>query len=178
MGGRPKTGLEKIMGSRKLLGIYLNDHVAASVGGIALVRRTAKKNKGTELGDYLQTMEDELIEDQLILKRMLATIGISESRVKQGALWAAEKMGRLKLNGQLTGYSPLSRVYDLEGLQMAVTGRLALMRGLKELGNEALITTADLERLATRAEAQRERLEKFHIMAASEAFGHSAGESA
>lgn len=158
------------MGSRKLLGIYLNDHTAAAVGGIELVRRTLKNNRGTALGDYLQTMEDELKEDQQILKKLLAKVGISESRIKQGAMWVAEKIGRLKLNGQLTGYSPLSRVYDLEGLQMAVTGRIALLRGLKELENEAMISTAELDRLMGRAEAQREQLEKFHAMAVERAF--------
>lgn len=159
-----------LMGSRKLLGIYLNDHTAAAVGGIELVRRTLRKNRGTELGDYLQRMEDELIEDQEVLKQLLKKLRIRESRAKQGAMWAAEKIGRLKLNGQLTGYSPLSRVYDLEGLQMAVTGRIALLRGLREVGNEALISNGDLDRLVGRAEAQREQIEKFHGMAVEQAF--------
>lgn len=158
------------MGSKKLLGLYLNDHTAASVGGIELTRRTKKKNRGTELGDYLQQMEQELIEDQEILKGMLRRIGVSESRMKQGAMWLAEKAGRLKLNGQITGYSPLSRVYDLEGLQMAVSGRIALLRGLQELDNENVISKGDLEKLTGRAEDQREQLEKFHRMAAKEAF--------
>jgi hypothetical protein len=158
------------MGSKKLLGIYLNDHTAAAVGGIELVRRTMKKNRGTELGDYLQGVEDELIEDQEVLKQMLARLGISQSKAKQGAMWLAEKAGRLKLNGQLTGYSPLSRVYDLEGLQMAVTGRLALLRALRDLGYDSLVSSLDLDRLADRAEAQREQLEKFHRMAVGEAF--------
>ena len=36
------------------------------------------------------------------------------SRAKDGAAWVAEKLGRLKTNGQLTGYSPLSRLVELE----------------------------------------------------------------
>lgn len=159
------------MGSKKLLGIYLNDHTAAAVGGIELVRRTMKKNRGTELGDYLQRVEAELIEDQDVLKQMLSKLEIPQSKAKQGAMWLAEKIGRLKLNGQLTGYSPLSRVYDLEGLQMAVTGRLALLRALRNVGYDSLVSSADLDRLADRAEAQREQLEKFHRMAVEIAFG-------
>ena len=35
---------------------------------------------------------------------------------KNAGAWALEKVGRLKLNGELTSYSPLSRVVELEGL--------------------------------------------------------------
>ena len=38
--------------------------------------------------------------------------------------------GRLKPNGQLTGYSPLSRLVELEGLSLGITGKLGLWRAL------------------------------------------------
>ena len=36
--------------------------------------------------------------------------------------WVAEKAGRLKLNGSLLTYSPLSRLVELEGLSLGVEG--------------------------------------------------------
>ena len=42
-------------------------------------------------------------------------------RLKVAGAWAGEKAGRLKLNGHLTGYSPQSRVIELEGLVVGVT---------------------------------------------------------
>ena len=37
--------------------------------------------------------------------------------------WSAEKFGRLKLNGQLSGYSPLSRLEELEILALVAEGK-------------------------------------------------------
>ena len=59
----------------------------------------------------------------------------SSSRVgrdpfKIGAGWLGEKAGRLKLNGRLFEYSPLSRVVELESLTLAGTARQLLWRSL------------------------------------------------
>ena len=45
--------------------------------------------------------------------------------VKDAGGWLLEKAGRLKLNGQLKGYSPLPRLVELEGLALGVTAKLA-----------------------------------------------------
>ena len=37
--------------------------------------------------------------------------------------WTAEELERLKLNGQLAGYSPLSRLVELEGLAVGIEGK-------------------------------------------------------
>ena len=67
-------------------------------------------------------------------------------------------MGRLKPNGQLTGYSPLSRVVELEGLALGMTGKLALWKALRELvDEEPRLDAAELERLRERAERQQRR---------------------
>ncbi len=57
-------------------------------------------------------------------------LGVTENRVKMPIAWAAEKVGRLKPNGQLTGYSPLSRLIELEGPRARGDGKLALWRSL------------------------------------------------
>ncbi len=49
---------------------------------------------------------------------------VKRDHLKVLAGWVAEKLGRLKPNGQLLGYSPLSRLVELEALALGITGKL------------------------------------------------------
>src|SRR5687768_11634344 len=94
----------------KLLGIYLNDHLAGSVTGIELVKRILDNNPTGPIAQQMEKMLPVLAEDQRTVEELLEKIGVAPDVIKRTAGWVAEKMGRLKLNGQLTGYSPLSRL--------------------------------------------------------------------
>ncbi|HEX2017168.1 MAG TPA: hypothetical protein VGN69_10765, partial [Solirubrobacteraceae bacterium] len=88
--------------------------------------------------------------------------------VKQLGGWGAEKLGRLKLNGQLVGYSPLSRLVELDGLVVGVTGKLALWRALESVAkSDPRLEQADLARLIERAERQLARVEERRLAAAA-----------
>jgi hypothetical protein len=77
----------------------------------------------------------------------------------------------LKLNGRLLGYSPYSRVIEIEVLLLGVNGKLALWRALREIaGTETRLEPAALDRLIKRAESQIERIEAHRLRAAAEAF--------
>lgn len=154
----------------KLLGIYLNDHLAASVGGVELAKRCRRNNRRTPLGDYLTQLIVELREEQRAVQGMLDRLRIMKSRPKQGAMWLAERVGRLKLNGQLTGYSPLSRVVELEGLVAGINAKQCMWRSLKEIGNDELIDPAKLEALNKQAGKQVRKVEEFRKAAAATAF--------
>lgn len=156
----------------KLLGIYLNDHLAGSVIGVELAKRAADNNEGSELGDFLSRAAEEIESDRDALKSVMDHLGVTESRVKMPIAWAAEKIGRLKPNGQITGYSPLSRVTELEGLIVGITGKLALWRALSATRSD--LGAFDLGTLIERAESQRDEVERFRIEAVREAFGASA----
>ena len=154
--------------SEKLLAIYLNDHLAGSTVGVQLARRTAGANEGTPLGDTLEQLANEIAEDREALKRAMSELDVGQDRIKVKAAWAAEKAGRLKLNGQLTGYSPLSRLVELEGLHVGISGKLELWRMLKTT-SEARLRSFDLDELIKRAESQRRRLAPHRKAAAEEA---------
>ncbi|HLM08328.1 MAG TPA: hypothetical protein VK307_01365 [Thermoleophilaceae bacterium] len=159
------------MDSRKLFRIYLQDHMAAANGGVELARRLRGSNQGTPYGDALARIADEIDADRRALEGIAEDLGVEPDRAKQLAAWAAEKAGRLKLNGQLTGYSPLSRVVELEGLAAGVTAKLSLWRVLLELApGELRLEAARLERLIERGEEQRSTLEELRTRAAREAF--------
>jgi hypothetical protein len=156
---------------RKLLRIYLQDHLAGATGGLELARRIRGSNKGTTYGDPLAKVADEIEADKRALEGIIEDLGFGPDRPKNLALWAAEKAGRLKLNGQLTGYSPLSRVIELEGLISGIGGKLSLWRALIEVApEEPVLDVERLRRLIERGERQRETVEELRTRAAREAF--------
>ena len=88
----------------------------------------ARSNASSSSGETLRWLAGEIEEDRGLLKRAVAELGFRESRAKAALAWAGERAGRLKPNGQLTGYSPLSRVLELEALSVGIAGKLALWR--------------------------------------------------
>ncbi len=154
------------------LGIYLQDHFAGSTTGIELAKRAAKSNRGhAEFGAPLARIATEIDEDREELKRIMGRLDVDEPRVKSTLAWAMEKAGRLKPNGQVRGYSPLSRVVELEGLIGGVSAKLSLWRALIELSiNDPRLDEDNLTRLAERAEDQLLRLHALRGAAALIAF--------
>ena len=150
--------------ARRLLGIYLNDHLAGATLAVELARRTARANAGTALGVFLtESLVPEITEDRETLERLMDALGVKRSRSKVVAAWTAEKAGRLKLNGELRRYSPLSRLLELEGLAAGIE----LKRGLwLALADASSIEGFDFARLAERAGAQRSHLEEHRRAAA------------
>ena len=153
-----------------LLAIYLNDHLAGSTVGVELARRARGANSGSELGQLLDRLVREIEEDRDTLGSVMDAVGARRDRLKQAAAWAGEKAGRLKLNGQLTGYSPLSKLVELEGLNLGMEGKSRLWAVLAELADPRL-SSFDFQALAERAERQRSELEPFRLEAGRESFG-------
>jgi hypothetical protein len=151
-----------------LLAIYLNDHLAGSTAGVELARRARGSNEGTELGGFLAGLVAEIEEDRAALGDVMDAVGAGRDRLKVAAAWGGEKAGRLKLNGSWRSYSPLSRVVELEGLALGVTGKLALWRMLRELGDPRL-SGLDFDALIARAERQRDDLERHRLAAGRQA---------
>lgn len=154
----------------KLLGIYLNDHLAAATGARDLAARSLGANRATDYGAFLEELLGEIEEDREVLVALMRRLDIGEDRLKQVGAWAIEKAGRLKLNGSLTGYSPLSRVVELEALVVGVSGKLSLWTVLSELADtEPALGELPLERLRERAQRQLDGLGAQRNRAAREA---------
>jgi hypothetical protein len=161
---------------RKLLGIYLNDHLAGATAGLELVKRARGENEGSELGDVLAHLADEIEADRRALEGVMEDLDIGRDHPKVLAAWVAEKVGRLKPNGQILGYSPLSKLIELEGLALGIQGKLSLWRALIEIAAEDDRLDPDyLGRLAERAQRQRDQVEQQRLLAAREAFAEKAG---
>ncbi|HEY0631160.1 MAG TPA: hypothetical protein VGC98_03825 [Thermoleophilaceae bacterium] len=147
------------------LGIYLNDHLAGSTTGRELAKRTLSSNRGTEFEPMLEWLVEQIAEDREALVGIMRTLEVPQDPVKKLAAWAVERIGRLKLNGALLSYSPLSRLVELEGLTLGVTGKLAGWRALQQISDPRL-AAFDLEQLAERALEQQQRLEEHRLAAA------------
>jgi hypothetical protein len=157
--------------NEKYLRIYLQDHLAGATTGLELARRTRGANERTEYGPPLARIADEIEADRRQLESIVDDLGFSGDRLKNAAAWALEKAGRLKLNGELTSYSPLSRVVELEGLLTGITGKWGLWSALLEVAPSEPRLDADLlTRLRDRAEEQRATVEQLREKAAREAF--------
>jgi hypothetical protein len=160
----------------RLLEIYLADHLAAATAGVALARRTARSNNAeTEVTGVLRRLADEIEDDRQTLKGIVVELGFRKSKTKEAAAWVGEKVGRLKLNGQIRGYSPLSRVLELEALSVGVAGKLALWESLLATpGIRERLSGFDLDDLSERARRQRGKIEESRLRAAREAFAPGA----
>ena len=114
----------------KYLATYLNDHVLGATLGTELVRRAARENQGSELGEFLTGLAREIDDARDTLLALMRELGVKPDRLKVAAGWTGEKLGRLKPNAQLRGYSPLSPLVELEGLLIGIQGKLAMWRVL------------------------------------------------
>lgn len=162
-----------------LLAIYLNDHLGGATGGLELAKRASRANPDGELGAFLRRLATEIGEDREHLVRIMEALDIGRDRSKILGGWTAEKVGRLKPNGRLLGYSPLSRVIELEGLVAGVSAKLALWHSLIHVEpSEPRLDREELDRLAQRAESQLEELRRHHRAATREAFAEPAPTSA
>jgi hypothetical protein len=159
---------------RKLLRIYLQDHLAGATGGVELARRARGANRDTPYGEPLAKLADDIEADRRSLESVMEDLGFGADRAKNLAFWVGEKAGRLKLNGQLTGYSPLSRMIELDGLITGVNGKRSLWLTLRELTDSVPELDADrIGRLVERADQQVETLHELRSRAGREAFGDS-----
>jgi hypothetical protein len=150
-----------------LLAIYLNDHLAGSTAGVELARRLRGSNEGDpEFGPALAEICTEIEADREVLKAAMDQLGVGQSKVKPLAAVLGERLGRLKLNGRLRGYSPLSRLDELELLQIGVAGKRRLWRALEHT-HASDLPDLELGALAERATEQLRRLEALHLKAAA-----------
>jgi hypothetical protein len=159
------------------LAIYLNDHLAGATVGVELARRLRGSNRDhPDFGEPLASICAAIEVDRTTLEEVMEELGIDRSRLKPAGAWLGEKLGRLKLNGQLRGYSPLSRMVELEGLCIGIDGKTQLWRALAQaLPGEQL--GFDFNALAERAAGQRQRVQDLHLHAAAAALGENGRKS-
>jgi hypothetical protein len=161
--------MDRSPSEQTLLGIYLNDHLAGSTGGADLARRLARTEGQWAGNGVLDQLATEIEDDRQALLRIMAALDVPVRLYKAWAAWAAEKIGRLKLNGTLLTRSPLSRLVELEMMRLGVEGKAAGWRTLRERAeSDARLDRAQLDELLDRAHRQVDKLETLRVRAAAE----------
>ena len=154
----------------EFLRIYMNDQLALGVVWREVARRSQRSNRGTDVGEALARVATGIAEDVATFERLMERLGLPRNRFKIAAALAAERVGRLKLNGRLRNYSPLSRFVELDFLAMGIDGKKLLWANLRDLaGLGARLPDVDFDGLIERAERQRAELEPFRARAGAEA---------
>lgn len=155
----------------QFLGLYLRDHLAGATTGVALAQRYRRSNQGTPFGRAAEQLDNEIDADRHSLVDIMGSLNVPESQVKVALGKAAELVGRLKMNGQLTGYSPLSRVFELEGLAGAIASKRSLWMALRNIAPAyPQLATDQLDHLIERANSQLDVVHTEHDRAARGTF--------
>lgn len=155
--------------AQRLLGVYLRDHHAGAVAGVALVRRTHHNNIGSEFEHELRDLVGEIERDAERLDAAMTALGVEPSRTKDVAARAGEFIARLKANGHLVQYSPTSRVLELEALTAGIKAKGGLWRALGAAKQDTL-GASELQTLSDRADRQLAVADDLHDRAVRIAF--------
>ncbi|MDQ2813244.1 MAG: hypothetical protein M3Z75_15555 [Actinomycetota bacterium] len=148
----------------RVLGIYLNDHLAGATAGTELAHRVAKAHDD----DRLRRLAVEVAQDRAALQDMMKALAVPARVYKTAAAWLGERAGRVKLNGHLLTRSPLSYLEELEMLRLGVEGKAAGWRTLRVLAEtDTRLDVLRLDGLISRAERQSGLLEEFRVRAAA-----------
>jgi hypothetical protein len=100
----------------------------------------------------------EIVDERQTLRAVMSTLGIDASPLTPAGAWLLEKAGRLKLNGQVRGHSPLSPLVELEGLEAGVSGKRSLWQVLgRAFPADARLERFHLDELVARADTSSSR---------------------
>lgn len=155
----------------ELLEIYLDDHWAGAAAGTALAERLAEENAGSPWADDLTWVSDQILEDEQALADIRRRMRFTGGSVKRALAVVGERVSRLKPNGRIVRYSPLSRVLELEALISGVTAKQRLWIALQEMDRDGeTLPEFDFADLESRAVAQLEVLGKVHREVSVRAF--------
>ncbi|GAB3671143.1 hypothetical protein GCM10028832_44890 [Streptomyces sparsus] len=145
----------------KLLGIYLNDHLAAATAAVDLARRVADGHADTAMSGELDRLTDDVEQDRATLLDVMRLLDVPVRKYKIVAARLGESIGRAKPNGRLVRTSPLRSVVELDGLLLAVRDKALVWRTLTQLAEQEQRLDADrLDSLLRRAQEQTELLER------------------
>ncbi len=134
--------------------------------------RLVRLSQGTDRQQLFLSLKEEIEQDQLIVKRLLESVGGKESKLRKAAAWLTEKVGEAKLELDDSGNGQLRLLEALETLGLGIQGKAGLWRALAAASpKEPEIARLNLAALERRAHDQFERVEAQRLEVARAAFG-------
>ena len=157
--------------SKQDLTIYLNDHLAGSVGALELVDHLIETYRGKPLEQFFKDLRDEIDADQSTLEKLIETLGAKESAMRKAGAWVAEKLSRAKIRLRDSQEGQMGLLHALEGLVLGITGKRGLWDALAAAAETMpQLRELDYARLENRAIEQRDRIEAKRLEVARQVF--------
>ena len=145
------------------LQIYLSDHRAGAAAGTALAKRLWRNNRSGPWAAHLEEVFAMVKAERSTLDAVRLALGLGGGQFKRDAALIFERLSRLKPNGHYFGYSPLSRVAELEALMSGVQSKLRLWTFL-DIAKPSLPALAgfDFEHLQAQSHEELATLGEIH----------------
>jgi hypothetical protein len=157
--------------SKEDLPIYLNDHLAGSVGALELLDRLIKTYRGKDLERFFKDLRDEVNADQDALQGLIEKLGHQESVVRKAGAWVAEKVSLAKIRLSDSEKGQMGLLHALEVLVLGITGKRGLWTALAAAADTVpRLEEMDYARLEKRAAEQCARVEAKRLEVAREVF--------
>jgi hypothetical protein len=157
---------------QRLFGIYLDDHRAGAAAGIALAHRMLDENPDNYLTATMRELVEEIEQDRQLLDDVIVRLGHSPNRLKIAMGTVSSWVGRLKANGYVRRYSPLSRLEEFEMLAAGIMSKASLWRNCElALAEHPEVADSDCGSLRQQAERQHAKLELHRERIVADAFG-------
>jgi DNA-binding MarR family transcriptional regulator len=155
--------------SKQELTIYLNDHLAGSVGALELIDNLIDTYREKPLGQFFKDLRNEIDTDQSTLKKLIERLGEKESSVRKAGAWVAEKLSRSKIRLSDSEEGKMGLLHALESLALGITGKRGLWTALSAAAdNQPRLRELDYAMLEERAIEQFDRVEAKRIEIARE----------
>jgi hypothetical protein len=116
--------------SKQELTIYLNDHLAGSVGALELIDDLIDTYREKPLGQFFKDLRNEIETDQSALKNLIEELGEKESSVRKAGAWVAEKLARAKIRLSDSEEGQMGLLHALESLALGIIGKRGLWTAL------------------------------------------------
>jgi hypothetical protein len=150
--------------------IYLNDHLAGAIAALELLKHLESSYAGSNIAKDFAALRTDIAADCDELKMLIERLRAAQSAPRKAAAWLASKLSELKLRVDDRATGPLRLLESVEALRLGIEGKLALWRGLAAAAELApALRGVDYERLARRAQEQRDRAEAIRLEAAKAA---------
>lgn len=151
--------------TKDLMGLYLSDHLTGATAGVNRIERMADDFVDTPVYADLASLAEEIRTDRELLRNIIEDLGFPRKAYRQAAAWAAERVGRLKLNGRVLERSPMTLLLETELMRSAVQGKLGGWETLREHSAELNLDPEVFERLIEASHRQLATLDEVHSYA-------------
>ena len=142
------------------LATYLNDHLAGSVVAVELMENLEELYADTPVAGFVAALRADVETDRQELESIMKRLEISESSTRKASAWLTEKLTQLKLRLDDSAHGDLRLLESFEALSLGIEGKKSLWIALAAAAEVSpKLQIADYERLKSRAEEQRSRVE-------------------